>query len=58
MKIRKNATFVEYALLAGLVAVIVAVAAYVFGGKVKGFFETTGNKVDEFGGTVKSQKLN
>ena len=39
---RKGATFIEYALLAGLVAIVVAAAAMFFGDDLKQLFETTG----------------
>lgn len=47
---RKGATFIEYALLAGLVAIVVATAAVIFGDDIKGLFTSTAEqtqKVDE-----------
>ena len=41
---RKGATFIEYALLAGLVAIVVAAAAMFFGEDLKGLFVTTGDQ--------------
>ena len=49
-KAHKGATFIEYAMLAGLVAVVVAVAALFFGDQLKALFTDTGKqtqKVDE-----------
>lgn len=56
-KMRKGATFIEYALLAGLIAIIVAGAAYMFGGKIKALFTSEGNKTDEAKKTVESVKF-
>lgn len=47
MKARKGATFIEYAMLAGLVAVVVAVAAMFFGENLKTLFKTTGDKTKQ-----------
>lgn len=44
MKARKGATFIEYAMLAGLVAVVVAVAAMFFGEELKQLFKSTGDQ--------------
>ena len=41
---RKGATFIEYALLAGLVAIVVAAAAMFFGEDIKRLFSETGDK--------------
>ena len=46
-KAHKGATFIEYAMLAGLVAVVVAVAAMLFGDKLSSLFSTTGSKVEQ-----------
>ena len=46
-KFRKGATFIEYAMLAGLVAVVVAVAALFFGDEIKQLFATTGEKTEQ-----------
>ena len=43
-KLRKGATFIEYALLAGLVAIVVAVAAMFFGQDLKELFGQTGKQ--------------
>lgn len=43
-KMRKGATFIEYALLAGLVAIVVAVAAMFFGQDLKKLFNETGKQ--------------
>ena len=43
-KMRKGATFIEYALLAGLVAMVVATAALLFGDKIKALFKSTSDK--------------
>ena len=36
-----GATFIEYAMLAGLVAIVVAIAVAVFGKRIKGIFSDT-----------------
>ena len=41
---RKGATFIEYALLAGLVAIVVATAAVLFGDELKGLFTSTSDQ--------------
>lgn len=41
MRARKGATFIEYALLAGLVAIVVAAAAMLFGDRLKNLFTQT-----------------
>ena len=56
-KCRKGATFIEYALLAGLVAIVVAAAAMLFGDKLKGLFGETGNKTEEVSKAVKEVDL-
>jgi len=43
-KMRKGATFIEYALLAGLVAIVVAAAAMYFGEDLKELFGKTGGQ--------------
>ena len=43
-KMRKGATFIEYALLAGLVAIVVAAAAMFFGQDLKELFGATGKQ--------------
>ena len=52
-----GATFIEYALLAGLVAIVVAIGAAVFGTKLKTFFKTTANKAGAIGTDVKNANL-
>ncbi len=42
----KGATFIEYALLAGLVAVVVAAAAMFFGEDLKQLFGATGKQTE------------
>ena len=52
---RKGATFIEYALLAGLVAIVVATAAVIFGDDIKSLFTSTAEQtktVDEIVKTV------
>ena len=41
---REGATFIEYALLAGLVAIVVAAAAMFFGDDLKNLFGATGKQ--------------
>ena len=43
---RKGATFIEYALLAGLVAIVVAAAAMFFGDDLKELFGATGKQTE------------
>ena len=43
---RKGATFIEYALLAGLVAIVVAAAAMFFGEDLKELFGATGKQTE------------
>ncbi len=43
---RKGATFIEYALLAGLVAIVVAAAAMFFGDDLKQLFGATGEQTE------------
>ena len=43
---RKGATFIEYALLAGLVAIVVAAAAMFFGDDLKKLFGATGEQTE------------
>ena len=43
---RKGATFIEYALLAGLVAIVVAAAAMFFGEDLKELFGATGEQTE------------
>ena len=46
-KMRKGATFIEYALLAGLVAIVVAAAAMYFGQDLKKLFGATGDQASK-----------
>lgn len=57
MKCRKGATFIEYAMLAGLVAVVVAVAAMFFGDQLKGLFKNTGDQTRNISSQVKSANI-
>ena len=43
---RKGATFIEYALLAGLVAIVVAAAAMIFGDDLQKLFTSTGKQTE------------
>ncbi len=54
---RKGATFIEYALLAGLVAIVVAAAAMLFGDQLKELFTDTGKQAESVDKGVKSVKL-
>ena len=54
---RSYATFVEYAMLAGLVAVIVAVAVMVFGKNLKDLFSDTAAKVEQVDSKVTDADL-
>ena len=56
-KARKGATFIEYAMLAGLVAVVVAVAALFFGDQIKSLFSDTGKKVQQVDQGISSVDL-
>lgn len=57
MKARKGATFIEYALLAGLVAIVVAVAAMLFGEKLKALFKDTSTQVENVSSGVSAAGL-
>lgn len=54
---RRGATFIEYALLAGLVAIVVATAAVIFGDDIKGLFKDTGDQTKSVSEQVKKQDL-
>ena len=54
---RKGATFIEYALLAGLVAIVVAAAAMFFGDDLKQLFGATGDQTESVTTGVKSVDL-
>ena len=56
-KARKGATFIEYAMLAGLVAVVVAVAALFFGDQIKALFRDTGKQVQNVDTKVQGAKI-
>lgn len=56
-KCRKGATFIEYALLAGLVAIVVAAAAMLFGDKLKELFGSTGDQTHKVSEAVKGVDL-
>ena len=56
-KMRKGATFIEYALLAALVAIAVAAAALLFGDKLKSLFTETGDKAENVAKDVKQVDL-
>ncbi len=54
---RKGATFIEYALLAGLVAIVVAAAAMFFGEDLKKLFGATGEQTETVTTNVKNVDL-
>ena len=54
---RKGATFIEYALLAGLVAIVVAAAAMFFGDDLKQLFGATGEQTESVTTGVKAVDL-
>ena len=54
---RKGATFIEYALLAGLVAIVVAAAAMFFGDDLKQLFGGVGDQTESVTTGVKSVDL-
>ena len=54
---RKGATFIEYALLAGLVAIVVATAAVIFGDDLKGLFKSTADQTKSVDTQVQSVDL-
>lgn len=56
-KMRKGATFIEYALLAGLVAIVVAAAAMFFGQDLKELFGSTGKQTHNVSEQVDKVKL-
>ena len=57
MRARKGATFIEYALLAGLVAIVVAAAAMLFGDRLRGLFSKTSDTTQTVTKTVDAVKL-
>ena len=54
---RKGATFIEYALLAGLVAIVVAAAAMFFGDDLKKLFSSEGEQTKAVTENVKTVDL-
>ena len=54
---RKGATFIEYALLAGLVAIIVAAAAMFFGEDLRNLFTETGSQTEKVTEGVKNSDI-
>jgi len=56
-KARKGATFIEYAMLAGLVAIVVAVAAMFFGDNLKQLFTDTAKQTQAVDKAVKDAKI-
>lgn len=56
-KCRKGATFIEYAMLAGLVAIVVATAVLLFGDKIKNLFSTTTEKTEQVNSGIQSADL-
>ena len=54
---RSGATFIEYALLAGLVAIVVAAAAMFFGDDLKKLFGATGEQTETVTTNVKTVDL-
>ena len=57
LRARKGATFIEYALLAGLVAIVVAAAAMFFGEDLKNLFGETGKQTQSVTQGVKAVDL-
>ena len=56
-RVRKGATFIEYALLAGLVAIVVAAAAMFFGDDLKKLFSSEGEQAKAVTESVKTVDL-
>ena len=54
---REGATFIEYALLAGLVAIVVAAAAMFFGEDLKELFGATGKQTKDVSENVSKVDL-
>ena len=54
---REGATFIEYALLAGLVAIIVAAAAMFFGDSLKQLFGSTSSQTKQVSDNVQQVDL-
>lgn len=56
-QMRKGATFIEYALLVGLVAIVVAAAAMFFGQDLKALFGESGQKAQDVAAGVNKVEL-
>ncbi len=54
---QSGATFIEYAMLAGLIAIVVAIAAAFFGKHVKGVFTETGKQAQQIETNVQGAKI-
>ena len=54
---RRGATYLEYALLAALVAIVVAAAAMIFGDDIKELFKSTGDQTVKVNEQVKQVDL-
>ncbi len=52
-----GATFIEYAMLAGLVAIVVAIAVAVFGKRIKGIFSNTADQAQTIETGVKGADI-
>lgn len=57
-KMRKGATFIEYALLAGLIAVIVALAVTFFGKNLKDLFTSEAKQTETVNTGVNNVQIN
>lgn len=57
-KMRKGATFIEYALLAGLIAVIVALAVTFFGKNLKELFTSEAKQTETVNTGVNAVQIN
>ncbi|HOK04236.1 MAG TPA: Flp family type IVb pilin [Victivallales bacterium] len=55
--IKSAATFIEYAMLAGLIAIVVAIAASFFGKQVKSLFTSVGEKTQGVSSQVQGSTL-
>ena len=52
-----GATFIEYAMLAGLVAIVVAIAVAVFGKRIKQVFSNAASQTEKIESGVKSANI-
>ncbi len=52
-----GATFIEYAMLAGLVAIVVAIAVAVFGKRIKQVFSNTASQTEKIESGVKNANI-